>query len=335
VILRRFWRGWAVGALFGATSKRQQTLFSVIVGAAVAWPVLTFGVLAPKIAVQAIALIPLPDTVPTWTVRLVWIALALAIPLAVGAAVVVHATPATTGRPGRSRWLHVLRGFPITLGLSAAFGIILVSVPIMRMVGWAHRQKGAEIPLIMTASAYHEVAAKVCAVLNRHGFGFRSARATWWVATPIRLLSWLGGADVRSHVPKRLEHFVTDDMAISFYPTGLVMSGRSDRLTWAHGLIAESVVRTGGLQTTDSKAQQLEQRLRALWKRFDADGAGANGEVPVAGELDSITRDLRSLQVKWDDWQTLYREILQLDRALLGRSQLLDTEPSPAPSASA
>lgn len=334
VILRRFWRGWAVSALFGETSKRQQTLFSVIVGAAVAWPVLTFGVLAPKIAVQAIALVPLPDAVPIWTVRLVWIALALAIPLAVGAAVVAHA-PRATGSPGRSRWLRVLRGFPITLGLSAAFGIILVSVPIIRMVGWVRRKKGAEIPLIMTASAYHDVAGKVCEVLNRHGFGFRSAGPTWWVATPIRLLSWLGGADVRSHVPKRLEHFVTDDMSISLYPTGLVMSGRSDRLTWAQGLIAESVVRTGGLQTVDPKAQQLERRLRVLWKRFDADGARSNGEGPFTCDLDNITRDLRTLQVQWDDWQTLYREILQLDRALRGRSQLLDAEPSPDQSASA
>lgn len=154
------------------------------------------------------------------------------------------------------------------------------------------------------------------------------------MAAPIRLLSPLGGSDVRSHVPKRLEHFVTADLAISLYPTGLVLSGRPDRLTWAHGLIAESVVRTAGLQTTDPKAQALEQRLRALWKRVEADQTARDHDRPngpTAGDLDQITRELRTLQVQWEDWQALYREILQLDRALLGQRQLLDAEPTPRP----
>ncbi len=259
-ILRRFWRGWAVGALFGETTKGQQTLFSVIIAAAVAWPLLAFGVLAPKIAVQAVALVPLPPSVPDWIVRLVWVGLAFAIPLGVGVAVGQNAPGDTPHRTRAWRWLRVWRGFPITLGLALAFGIIFVTVPIVKIVARVRRRHSAEIPLIMTASAYHDVAAKIRDVLDRHGFHFRSAAPDWWVAAPIRLLSRLGGSDVRSHVPKRLEHFVTADLAISLYPTGLVLSGRPDRLTWAHGLIAESVVRTAGLQTTDPKAQALEQR---------------------------------------------------------------------------
>ncbi|MFL5303890.1 MAG: hypothetical protein ACJ8F1_01700 [Polyangia bacterium] len=328
-ILRRFWRGWAVGALFGETTKGQQTLFSVIIAAAVAWPLLAFGVLAPKIAVQAVALVPLPPSVPDWIVRLVWVGLAFAIPLGVGVAVGQNAPDDTPHRTRAWRWLRVWRGFPITLGLALAFGIIFVTVPIVKIVARVRRRHSAEIPLIMTASAYHDVAAKIRDVLDRHGFHFRSAAPDWWVAAPIRLLSRLGGSDVRSHVPKRLEHFVTADLAISLYPTGLVLSGRPDRLTWAHGLIAESVVRTAGLQTTDPKAQALEQRLRALWKRVEADGAERNPHGPVGQDLKQITRELRTLQVQWDDWQALYREILQLDRALLGQRQLLDAEPAP------
>jgi hypothetical protein len=262
-------------------------------------------------------------------VRLVWVGLAFAIPLGVGVAVGQNAPGDTPHRTRAWRWLRVWRGFPITLGLALAFGIIFVTVPIVKIVARVRRRHSAEIPLIMTASAYHDVAAKIRDVLERHGFHFRSAAPDWWVATPIRLLSRLGGSDVRSHVPKRLEHFVTADLAISLYPTGLVLSGRPDRLTWAHGLIAESVVRTAGLQTTDPKAQALEQRLRALWKRVEADRAERDPHGPVGHALEQITRELRTLQVQWDDWQALYREILQLDRALLGQRQLLDAEPAP------
>jgi hypothetical protein len=89
-ILKRFWRGWAVGALFGQTTRREGIFLSLIVVAAVAWPILLVGIAAPKIAVQMIAVVPLPDWIPSWTVRLGWIGLALLIPLGVGVAVSVE-----------------------------------------------------------------------------------------------------------------------------------------------------------------------------------------------------------------------------------------------------
>ena len=100
--------------------------------------------------------------------------------------------------------LRVLRGFPITFGLASAFAIIFVSVPIMRLATLVRRQKSADIPLIMSASAYHEVAAKICEVLNRQGLSLQAAEPGWWVSAPMRLLTWLGGEALRSHVPRPL-----------------------------------------------------------------------------------------------------------------------------------
>ena len=89
-----------------------------------------------------------------------------------------------------------------------AFAIIFVSVPIMRIAALVRRQKSADIPLIMSASAYHEVAAKICEVLNRQGLPLQAAEPGWWVSAPMRLLTWLGGEALRSHVPNRFAHFV-------------------------------------------------------------------------------------------------------------------------------
>jgi hypothetical protein len=322
-ILKRFWRGWAVDALFGQTTAREQLLFSILMGAAVAWPVLLIGILAPKTAVQAVALVPLPASVSAWTVRIAWIALTVLIPLGVGIAVAIRA-PANRDRQHR-RLLEIWRGFPITVGLAAAFGIIFVTVPIMRVAALFRRQKSADIPLIMNASAYHEVAAKICEVLNRQGFSFRSAPPDWWIAAPMRILVLLGGEPLRSHVPRRPEHYVTGDLSMSLYPSGLVLRGKARRLTWAHGLIAETVVHTEGLQTTDPKAQALERRLRPLWKSFDVDPRARIGDAALQAELDRIARELPKLQVGWDDWQVLYRQILQLGRAIAGQPQLLDS----------
>jgi hypothetical protein len=329
-IISRFWRGWAVAALFGRTTARQQTLFTWLIGAAIVWPVLLFGIAAPKLAVQVLSFVPLPDRVPNRTVRTVWIALAVLIPIAVGLAIALKAPRAAAREPLA---VAVLRGFPITLGLTVSFGIIFLSVPAIQIATLVHRQKSVNVPLVMDARAYGQVARRTCEVLNQQGFSFRPSHPGWWVSLPIRLLEWMGGDLVRSHVPAKLAHFVTDDLTMSLYPSGLLLRGKPDRLTWAHGLIAEAVVHTDGLQTRDPKAQALERRLHPLWRRHDAHPEASMRDETLLRELNRATRDLRTLQVDWDDWQIVYRQVLQLARAVHGDRPLLAGGPPTGPSA--
>ena len=325
-IISRFWRGWAVEALFGRTTAGQRTLFTALVGVAIAWPVLLFGIVLPKLAVQILSMVPLPDFIPDWTVRAVWIALAVLLPLGVGVGVTIKAPRAAQRGP---LLLRVLRGFPITVGLTVSFGIIFLSVPVMRLAALFHRQKALDIPLVMDAPAYGQVAREVCQVLNRQGFSFRPAEPDWWMSTPIRVLMWLGGDALRSHVPVHLEHYESDGLMMSLYPSGLLLRGDAEQLTWAHGLIAESVVHTDGLQTIEPRALALERRLRPLWRRYDADPAGSGRDQTLLRELGRATRDLKTLQVGWDDWQVLYRQILQLARAVHGELPLLEGDAPP------
>jgi hypothetical protein len=323
-----------VTALFGRTTRRERALFPVMTGAAIAWPLLLIGVLVPKPAVQMVALVPLPDWVPSADIRFIWLGLALLIPAVVGATVAWVVGP----QPGRSFMARVLRGFPLTVGLAGAFAIIFVSVPLMRIVSLLRRERSADIPLITDGSGYADAAAKIADLLRRHGFPLRAARPSWWLRTPIRLLGRMGGRALGDNLPERLQHFETGDLRVTFFPSGVMLRGTSDRLGWAHGLIAEAVVYTEGLQTSDSRAQLLEQRLRPLWKRHhDRQRAGVL-RVEPSSEIEPFARELRDLQVDWDDWQILYRQLLQLDRALAGHRQLLDAETelsrAPCPAAS-
>jgi len=315
--------GWAVRALFGQTTSRQQTFLSVVVGAAVAWPLLLMGVAAPKVAAMLLAFVHIPHWIPAWTVRLVWLALAIVVPFSVGLAVAAKAPPRT---PPESFAKRMLRGFPITVGLAAAFLIMFVSVPVMRVVALARRQKSADIPLVTDTTAYHQVARRLCEVLARHGFALRPARPGWWVSAPTRILLWFGGAAFRSYVPDRLEHFVSSDMTMSMYPSGILLRGRKARITVAHGLIAETVVHSDGLQTSDAKAQELEKQLRRVWKISDRRAPFHRNREALLVQLGKITRDLGALDVDFDDWQILYRQILQVERAVRGERQLMDDE---------
>src|SRR6185312_14709908 len=195
--------GWAVRALFGQTSAKDQTFLSIVVGAAVAWPILIVGIIIPKTAALMLAFVPLPHWIPSWIVRVVWLSLAAIVPVVVGIAVAAKAPPPPKHEPVIKR---ILRGFPITIGLAAAFLIMFVSVPIMRLSAIVRGRKTANIPLITDAAVYHDVARKICEVLNRHGFDFRRGKPGWWVSAPTRILLWFGGDAFRGYVPEHLEY---------------------------------------------------------------------------------------------------------------------------------
>jgi hypothetical protein len=194
------------------------------------------------------------------------------------------------------------------------------------------RQKTADIPLATDAGGYHQVARDLCAVLARHGFALRPAKPGWWVSAPLRILTALGGPAFSSYVPDRLEHFKAADLDLSLYPSGVLLRGREQRLTWAHGLIAEAAIRTEGFQTVDPKARELENQIRRVWK-LKEERAWAEASFPQWPErLKQLTQALGRLDVPFDEWQLLYRQLVQLDRQLRGIPQLIDAT---APAASA
>src|SRR5689334_14452597 len=123
--------GWAVVALFGRTSPKQTLFLEGLVAAAALWPVLLLGIAFPKIITLAVAAIPLTENVPSGAVRIVWVVLALIVPFVVGAVVGLKAP---LGTPKESFVPRLLRGFPITLGLSSAFVLMFVTVPVLRVL---------------------------------------------------------------------------------------------------------------------------------------------------------------------------------------------------------
>src|SRR4051812_43619033 len=118
--------GWAVRALFGQPSPKEQPFLTGVVAAAAAWPVLLLGVAFPKVAALLIAFVPLHNRVSPLIVRLVWLALALFVPIVVG---LVVASKAPVGSVRESFWVRVARGWPITIALAASFLVMFVTVP--------------------------------------------------------------------------------------------------------------------------------------------------------------------------------------------------------------
>src|SRR5262249_23547680 len=120
--------GWAVRALFGATSGAEQTLLTALIASAALWPLLLIGIAIPRAAAFLLAFVAIPKSVPDSVIRVAWLALAVGLPGILGLAIAIKAPP---GTPPERFIVRVARGYPTTLGISLAFLISFVSVPFL------------------------------------------------------------------------------------------------------------------------------------------------------------------------------------------------------------
>ena len=313
--------GWAVRALFGQPSPKEQPFLTGVVAAAAAWPVLLLGIALPKIAALLLAFVPFHNRIPPFVIRMVWLGLALFVPAVVG---LVVASKAPAGSLREPFWKKVLRGWPITIGLAAAFLVMFVTVPALKLVALARRHAQEQVPLVTHSSNYHDVAKLICTTLDRHGYHFEAAEPGWWISVPTTILLKMGGDAFRGYVPDRLEYFRDGKLEAALYPNGLLLRGPKRKVTRAHGLVSEALSHSEALQTMDSQAQAIERRIHSLWNQFDRDPIGNVDDASFADAMATLARDLSEADVSFEDWQILYRELLQLDREIAGRPPMID-----------
>src|SRR5262245_32547458 len=128
-------------------------------------------------------------------------------------------------------------------------------------------------------------------------------------AAELRTASW-----VRAHV--------------LLYPNGLLLRGSGRQTAWAHGLLVEALTDAPAYQTFDPVAQDIERQIRGVWAVFGQNPAAHVGAAALDSRLDEIAEQIRALPVGYEEWQIVYRQALQLDRALRGRPQLLEARTS-------
>ena len=307
--------GWAVLALFGPRPKREQTILSLAVAAAAAWPVLVLGIVLPRVATFVLAFVPLSREVDRGVLRAVWAAAALAVPVGIGLLLGKHAAERGESSVGR----RIAQGFPATLGVACAFVFVAVAAPVRKLVAFARRRVAMHVPVVVELEAYEALARVVEGVLRRAGLGMTRGPAPFAEEVPIRVLRAVGGPIFRRQLPERLAAFRGNSLSVVISPNGLALRGPEFVAARVRGLLAEALTFSPALQTLDPEAQKLEKRLKALVD-------GGNPDKPRLRSTDSLERvaeKLLTADVPEDDWQVLHRELLQAACAREGREPLL------------
>jgi uncharacterized membrane protein YqjE len=91
----------------------------------------------------------------------------------------------------------------------------------------------------------------------------------------------------------------------------------------AQSLAQEVMAPRPVLTTLDMRAQDLERQIKRVWAVYYDRPADHRSAAVLLTRRDEIARELAHSEMPFDEWQIVYRELLQLDRALRGAQPLI------------
>lgn len=283
---------WATTTLFGRVPERKQLILSIMATSSLAWPVALTGVLIPSVATFLLAFVTIPEWLDVW-VRPVMIALAVLLPAVVGVL-----SRLLTEESGGPLWRSVLQGYPTSLGLFVVLLWMLALAPAVKLQAVLRRWSAAHVAISVKPNGYERVVHDVAASLGRAQLSVHARPAGWAFELPGRILAVLGGARVRSLVPRHLVKLIRSDLEIVVHPMDLSMRGAKRTVHRAQAALTRDLTFTEAYQTWTKEAQQLEDRLARAAKGQD--------------DLDEIGRAIAALVIDHEQWEVLYRLYLQV-----------------------
>lgn len=307
--------GWASTLLFGRVPADRQYLLLGITLGSVVWMVLLAGVLVPAVGTFLLVLIPGQDVIPEWVVRLVMLILAAIVPAVVGGLTLMLTR--TAERDPRRIAEAIVRGYPLT-ALLAVLLVFLAGLSVVRKGqslarGWTD----AHVPFVVDPGRYDDVAEDLDRAVTAAGLEVTANDAPAVMSKPARWLAAVAGRGAASLVPARMIQLDGEGLAILIYPMDLLISGKPDQVARARAAMASRLTTSSAHLTVSAESQAVEDRLRDLAASTpDAPDRPRPFDDEVAAALAEIDMTLAGLEVPYEEWETLYRQRLQVERDL-------------------
>jgi len=161
--------------------------------------------------------------------------------------------------------------------------------------------------------------------LRRHGVEMISVEPPWWAALPSQILQRLGQGAFTGYVADQSAYFRSGALEAVLYPNALLLRGPSGITTRAHALAVEALTGYPDMfQTVSSQAQEIERQIQRVWSAYRLNPRAHENAMPLLSRFDEIATEIGQRPLSFDDWQVVYRQMLQFGRALGGRRQILE-----------
>jgi hypothetical protein len=293
---------WAMILLFGRVPQSRQTVLAFIALGAAVWVVAILGVLVPAVGNLLVSSVPQTSVIKFSWLRWTMLGLAAFLPAAVGLA-----TVPLLPEDSRSRARTVVQQGLLGYLYTAVFAVMLLFLGLWGLVRRVHSLKNqwesAHIPMIVKPGRYEAVVRDIEAALHDAGFEVVRTRAAPWLRVPPRLVAAMGRQAVKGEIPDELVEFHVDDLGILVYPFDVALLGPRELVAPARALIARRLAIADAYLTSARESEQIEDRLADLSRMPRSTGA----------EFAPIDKELDSLVMPYDQWETLYWLRLQAE----------------------
>jgi len=142
---------------------------------------------------------------------------------------------------------------------------------------------------------------------------------------PSMILQRLGQGAFTGYVADQSAYFRGGDLEAVLYPNALLLRGPSGVAARAHALAVEALTGHPDMfQTVSSDAQEIERQIQRVWSVYRLNPRAHADASALLSRFDEIALEIARRPLSFDDWQVIYRQVLQLGRALGGRRQVLE-----------
>ena len=324
--------GWSITGLFGRLPQKQQTALSIALILSIAWPLLVVGVFLPRVAAYALAFLPLEKWIGLNVLRIIWLALAVTAPLAVGAIARWVAPPKNTKG---SALRTLLAGYPLTLGFALSFLITLFVVPVLKLGAVVRRWSDEHVYVQVREGEYQNV----LRLLGRSCFAAHipvtEEPVPKSMALSTRVLHWFAKGAIAPIVADEPRMLRGKGIQVYLYPADLLLRGEPAVFARMRAaMMREPLLRHAHI-VEDPAGQKIEDELLRMWALVErhrlightASAAGTEIGQPTgiaASRLKEIVRELDALNLPFNQWVLLYTNLHHLERALSGGPELVD-----------
>jgi len=308
--------GWATIMLFGKVPQSRQRILTALGAGSVVWVVTLVGLAIPQFATWLLAFIRLPSSIQQEWARAAMLAGAILLPPLVGGLSLVVVEPAARPKDLGGKLRAVIRGYPYAFGLASTLVMMVLFAPIMHVRNMARRWNDAHVPIIVEPKDYLTVVDETQKALRVGGLETTKTRATWMMRAPTKVLTTFARAAFSNLVADNLTTLRSDRLEVLLHPADLVIRGPDGSVARARAILAEHLTFIPAYMTWDKDANEVEDRLRALWESMrEQPQRGSDGKA--LEELKAIERDMAKFELPFEEWEVLYREKLLVERGLL------------------
>ncbi len=217
--------------------------------------------------------------------------------------------------------------------------MLLVTVPVLRVVSGLRGRRDVHLPLVTTEDSYALAGSLVAGSLQRHGFDVKAEPPPWWMSLPTRILTRLGRGAFEGYILEQTAYFRGPALEAALYPNALLLRGTPTDTARAQALVVEAVTGHPDMfQTSSPGAQDLERQIQRVWAALRREPEAHVEAAPLLSRVDDIAAQMARVPLDFEEWQVLYRQVLQVERALRGERQVLEatlpggaSRPAPGP----